>query len=255
MTDPERISKRSTGLAAELLRSANDEQPGDAGVQSTLAALGITGAILSTTSVAGASLAGAQAGVAGAGTSKAVGAALLVKWIGIGVVGGVGIAGAAAVVSAPAAQPAPASVASVPAARVVALASAPLAEPAPTVSAAPPLEPLLTAPVVVPRSSVGAPLASAEIEVGAPLAAEVALVDRARSLLAAGRAEQGLALLTRYEHEFPEARLLPEVLFLQLETFQRLARHSEARRAAQRLVSGFPKSPHATRARALLSNE
>ena len=76
---------------------------------------------------------------------------------------------------------------------------------------------------------------------------------RARSLLASGQAEQGLALLARYEHEFPEARLLPEVLFLQLQTLERLSREGEARRAAQRLVDGFPKSPHAARARKLLS--
>jgi hypothetical protein len=42
------------------------------------------------------------------------------------------------------------------------------------------------------------------------------------------------------------------VLFLQLEACERLGRPSEAQRAARRLVSGFPQSPHATRARKLL---
>jgi hypothetical protein len=106
-----------------------------------------------------------------------------------------------------------------------------------------------------PAQHVGAkePVAAAPaLEVGAPLAAEVAYVDRARALLASGQAEPGLALLRSYERDFPEARLLPEVLFLQLETCDRLGRASEARAAAQRLLDGFPKSPHASRARRLL---
>ena len=90
------------------------------------------------------------------------------------------------------------------------------------------------------------------VEVGAPLAAEVAFIDRARAQLAAGQAEQGLLQLRRYEREFPEARLLPEVLFLRMETCDRLGRSSEARAAATRLVEGFAKSPHAARARKLL---
>jgi hypothetical protein len=61
-----------------------------------------------------------------------------------------------------------------------------------------------------------------------------------------------LSQLAGYEREFPEARLLPEVLFLRLETCERLGRGVEARAAAQRLVDGFPKSPHAARARQLL---
>jgi hypothetical protein len=98
-----------------------------------------------------------------------------------------------------------------------------------------------------------APKPEPALDVGAPLAAEVAFIDRARGLLAAGQAEQGLQLLSGYERQFPEARLLPEVLFLRLETCDRLGRRAEARSAAQRLVDGFPKSPHAARARQLLN--
>jgi outer membrane protein assembly factor BamD (BamD/ComL family) len=92
------------------------------------------------------------------------------------------------------------------------------------------------------------------LEAGSPLATEVAYVDRARALLAAGQSSQGLALLEHYEQKFREARLLPEVLFLQLEAYQRAGRSAEARNAAQRLVDGFPKSPHAGRARKLLEH-
>jgi outer membrane protein assembly factor BamD (BamD/ComL family) len=102
--------------------------------------------------------------------------------------------------------------------------------------------------VSAPEPVVSAPA----IDVGAPLAAEVAYVDRARALLRAGQTEQGLSLLRGYEAQFPEARLLPEVLFLQLETLERSGRTGDARAAAQRLVDGFPQSPHAARARKLL---
>lgn len=247
MTDPERISKRSAGLAGELLRAASDEQPAEAAMQRTLAALGLSGAILATSSVASASLAGAQVGAAG---TKAVTAALLVKWIGIGVVSGVGLAGAAAMVSAPA-SPAPASVVSAPPARAVTRASAPAGKPVRPFDPTPLPPPSSSAPTVAARSSAAA-VALPEVET-APLAAELSLVDRARSLLGTGQPEQSLALLTGYEREFPAARLLPEVLFLQLEAFERLSRRSEARHAAERLVSAFPQSPHAARARRLLS--
>jgi hypothetical protein len=268
MTDPERISKRSQGLAAQLLQAGAEEQPGDAGMQRTLAALGVTAAVATTASTAGAvagtmkatSAAGASAGGAGVGVSaaggavKAVSATLLLKWIGIGVVGGVGLAGAAAVatrsaapapsvsqaaVSLPRALPAPAQVV-VEAARPGVVADPPAVEPAPA--------PVVAAPRVSGEVAVAAPA----LEIGAPLAAEVAHVDRARALLSAGQADQGLALLQSYEREFAEARLLPEVLFLRMETCARLGRQAEARAAAQRLVDGFPKSPHASRARKLL---
>ncbi len=265
MTDPERISKRSVGLAARLLQAGAEEQPGANGVQRTLAALGVSAAVVSTGSAAaaavGAAKATAGAGGAGVGFSvaggaaKAVSATLLVKWIGIGVVSGVGLAGAAAVATQPATSssveshamasaraaiaPANSSTPELPQPSVAEAASSALAVAAPTLVAPPRV---VSEPVVVPPA----------LDVGAPLAAEVAFVDRARALLAAGRAEQGLGLLQSYERDFPEARLLPEVLFLRLETYQRLQRDGEARAAAQRLLDGFPQSPHASRARKLL---
>jgi hypothetical protein len=272
MTDPERISKRPRGLAAQLLQAGKGEQPSDTSIEQTLAALGVSGAVLTTTSTASAAAAGSAklssavsagagdggAGLAAGGTAKAVSAALLVKWIGIGVVGGVGLAGAAAVATAPRASKAPTHMAASVA------ASAPLAVAAAAPVVTEPAPPSVVIDVPAPgATSVGAPVAHVSVsepaaaapvlEVGAPLAAEVAFVDRARALLAAGQSEQGLALLRGYEREFPEARLLPEVLFLQLETCDRLGRTAEGRAAAQRLLDGFPKSPHASRARKLLA--
>jgi hypothetical protein len=266
MTDPERIGRRDLGLAAQLLRSAADEQPSSASVQRTLAALGVSGVVLTTTGVAGAAVAssgahlttaasaGAGAGIS-AGAGKAVTAMLLVKWVGVGVVGGVGLAGAAAVVSSPAPSPAVVASAHVPRRQVPArVASSAASAPAASVVAPSPEQEAVDPPPV-PRGSTSTPAPVPEASVdagGVPLAAEVAFVDRARALLASGQLEAGLSRLSRYEREFPDARLLPEVLFLQLETYERLGQPSEARRAAQRLVSTFPHSPHAKRARALL---
>lgn len=255
MTDPERISQRSSGLAAELLRAGATEQPRGAGMKRTLAALGVSGALLTTASTAsavGGATGTAAAALTGSKAVKAVSGLLLAKWIGLGVVGGVGLAGAAAAVSAPAAPAASMQAAPVverPAwPRVVASVApaAPEVAPPPASEAAAPPAPS------IPVSGLVADRAEPELDLGAPLAAEVAFVDRARSALAAGRAEQGLAQLAGYEREFPEARLLPEVLFLRLETCERLGRRTEARAAAGRLVDGFPKSPHAARARQLL---
>ena len=256
MTDPERISKRRSGLAAQLLQAGADEQPSDASIEQTMAALGVAGALVTTsTATSAAAVGGAKAVTAAGSTAKAVSGTLLVKWIGIGVVSGVGLAGAAAVATAPLAPNPSAAKVDVSAPRVASAqpTHAAVAAPPQVVDAAPapeaPALPVAPAPhVSAPQPAEPAPA----IDVGAPLAAEVAYVDQARSSLASGQSEQGLKLLRSYERQFPEARLLPEVLFLQFETLERLGRASEARVAAQRLVDGFPKSPHAARARKLL---
>lgn len=260
MTDPERISHRSSGLAAELLRAGATEEPRSAGVERTLAALGVSGALLTTASaasaVAGAGSAASTAATTGALTGakavKAVSGLLLAKWVGVGVVGGVGLAGAAAVVSEPAAPVASVQVASsvrpppVRAAKAEARVAPEGVEPAAPEAVAP--APSTPAPSLAAAADAAEP----QLDLGAPLAAEVAFVDRARAALTAGRAEQGLSQLAGYEREFPEARLLPEVLFLRLETCERLGRHAESRAVAQRLADGFPQSPHAARARQVL---
>ena len=258
-------------MAAHLLQAGASERPEDASVDRALRALGVSGAILSTSAAAsGAKVStaataggGAGAGVAGgaaaaaSSTAKAVSATFLVKWIGIGVVGGVGLAGAAVVAAGPA-TPKPAAVvaASLPEPRVV-------VAPAPVVQPARPSDVVdVPAPVAPPLAVASTPRVSASVpepaaappahEESAPLAAEVASVDHARSQLAAGQAAQTLATLQNYEQQFPAARLLPEVLFLRLEAGERLGRTAEARTAAQRLVDGFPQSPHASSARKLL---
>jgi hypothetical protein len=271
MTDPERISKRSFGLAAQLLQAGGDEQPGAAGLERTLAALGVSGALLTTamatnaaaagtTKLSGAALAGSAANVTAAGLAgsgaKVVTASVLAKWIGVGVLGGVTLSGAASLLSGAAtpvstqalqiSAPLPKVTPSAAPPHAVAAVEVPAPDLAESAAAA-------DAPVAAPSLPAAPPVTDdVAVEVGAPLAAEVTFIDRARALLASGQAEQGLSQLRGYEQEFPEARLLPEVLFLRMETCERLGRSSEARLAATRLVRGFPQSPHAARARKLL---
>lgn len=265
MTDPERFSRRSTGLAAELLQAAAKERPSDHGMQQTLLALGLSGAVLSGAAVAAATAGGAQltrvasasaatssVGLTSAGTIKTVSATLIIKWVGIGVLGGVGLAGVATVASPmPSAivRVAPPRTAEVSRTRAKPTRSEPrtaalVASTAPVAVPVAPSTPRVVA--VEPRAS------NRELDLGERLAAEVAYVDRARSLLAASPSSQGLSLLEGYEQKFHEARLLPEVLFLQIDAYERAGRSAEARRAAQRLVDTFPKSPHVGRARKLL---
>src|SRR5689334_6164270 len=101
MTDPERISRRATGLSGELLRAGLEEQPSGLGMDRTLAALGISSAVVASTAAAQAAATGAKVGAAavggGAAAVQATSAALLIKWVSIGLVGGMGLAGVASV--------------------------------------------------------------------------------------------------------------------------------------------------------------
>jgi hypothetical protein len=279
MTDPDRLSRRSSGLAAELLRAAAEEQPNDVGMRQTLLALGVSGVLLSSTSAgavvgaklmsAGVGAASAGAGAAGvgaagvgltnAGSISTLSAAVVIKWLGMGLVGGLGLAGVAAVAtepSAPSARPGVVSRATEAPPQAKQAAVAPRkSELQQVVAKEPAPELAVSATAPAPHPVVGPvepPAARPALDVGIPLAAEVAYVDHARALLGAGQSSEGLALLDHYAQQFREARLLPEVLFLQLEAYERAGRSTEARSAAQRLVLGFPNSPHAGRARKLL---
>jgi len=269
MTDPERFSRRSTGLAAELLRAGADDQPGPDGMQQTLVALGFSGVVLSSAGVAGAASVGsapltsavsasaATSGLTTVGAIKSASATLVIKWVGIGLVGGVGLASVASVAARPspkssAVDHAPPSTAQVNRAAVT--PRRPESRPAVADSPAPQLvASAVPSALHAVAVAVESRATNSELEVGELLAAEVAYVDRARALLAAGQSSQGLSLLAGYEQKFRGARLLPEVLFLQLEAYERSGQSNEARNAAQRLVADFPKSPHAGRARKLLA--
>ncbi|HEY3497487.1 MAG TPA: hypothetical protein VGK73_22475, partial [Polyangiaceae bacterium] len=203
MSEPERLLDRPPNdLARTLLRAGREEAPSRRSLQRTLSAVGVGAAALG------------AAGSAGAlGAAKVATQATLItlaKWAGVGAFGGIVVA-ATAHGLAPRQEvtaPPPASIAHVPA--------APPTPAAPQVEAprAEPVVPVVTAEPVQHRPAPPEPvLAEAE----APLAAEVAFVDRGRAAFQRGELAAALAALASYERDFPEPRLLPEVLYLRME--------------------------------------
>jgi hypothetical protein len=255
MNEPKRwIEEGPPEVVGRLLAAAEAEKPSESSLRRVLvgvgAGLGATGAAATAGAVA---TAGTGAALA---TGKAVAAGAWVKWVFLSVAA-VG-AGTAAVRQASKSSEAPAAVLTA----ATAPKSAPLATlVTPSVAAtgaAPPAveEPAVEEPrkppVVVaskPAPTPGAVEAPIDAE---RLAEEVRAVDRARSALASGRAAETLAALDEYDARFGGRRFAPEALYLRMQALLSLGRKAEARSVAERLVRGFPKSPHTARARRVL---
>jgi TolA-binding protein len=250
--DPVRLlDEDGSELLRSLLSAAREEQPRDAALESTLAAVGVAAAAASAAGTAAA--AHGALGAASLGSTKAAASSTLlivVKWLGIGaVVGAVatqtvyGVSGA----FAPAPRPAPSAV-------VVPVAPAPPNAPkvAPPIGELPdvptPPPPVISAPVVVAQPSA----APAESDTSTPLAAEVAALDGARQALASGDAAHALDLLNDYDARFPAPRMMPEALYLRLQAFTLQGDKSDGEAVARRILRVYPSSPHAARARAVL---
>jgi TolA-binding protein len=235
-------------LGAKLFRAGRDEWPSDDALARTLSAIG-AGAAVATVAGGAIAAASASAGTAAKGSVVAISAASIAKWLGIGALGGVVVAGVAHQITpspgtplAPAAIPAPPA----PARGEAKQSDAPKLEPAPTAGTEP--EP----PKVSEKPQAHAREQGPEDERGVPLAAEVALVDRARAALATGSAGRALDELRAYESSFPEPRLLPEVLFLRMEAYLAAGNAARARETAEQSIRLFPRSPHAARAREVI---
>lgn len=243
MSDSERFLGGG-GLADKLFRAGIDEAPSPRVVQRTLVALGAGAATLGAAGIGAAAGLGAATGAEGAAT--VLGTAGLVKFLAIGVVSGVAVSSASWSVTTALEQ-----------SRDV--ERAPVVQPVnPRVERAAPATPAVGVPIPLapePLASVAepvAPRAPAGPEDASPLAAEVALVDRAHAALRRGDAGGALAALESYERTFAAPRLLPEVLALRMDASDRLGDLSAARLWAGRLLSQFPKSAQAARARALI---
>jgi hypothetical protein len=243
MNDPERLlTDPSSGLPARLLRAGAAEGPPERSLERTLAALGAAATTLGTAGAAGA--------LGAATTGKVASLTLLglAKWAGVGIASGVAVS-----VVAHAVEPAPAPILARATPQVELVNPPRLPAPKPEVAR------VTTAPepapsVEAPRQAVAgpAPEARPSESAGAPLAAEVAFVDRGRTAFQRGDAAAALTALQTYEREYPERRLLPEVLYLRMEALAASGDQAGARELARRVVRDFSKSPHATRARAVL---
>ena len=260
MTDePTRLLDESESeLLRALLGAAREEQPQPAALRRTLTAVGVgvsAVAVASSSNARAAVATSATAGGASLTSAKAaVPTSLIVgKWLGFGLITGLVATTAVYTVSDAMTPDRPAE----PPAAVVSPQPTPLAPAAPTtlpnevasaVSAAPSIEP---APAAVSGALPALSASTAEPE--PPLAVEVATLDSARHALKTGDPARALSLLDGYERRFPDARMLPEALFIRMQAFNRKGDDSGALAVAERIVRTFPKSPHAARARALLA--
>jgi TolA-binding protein len=136
---------------------------------------------------------------------------------------------------------------------------------------APPSGPIASQPVLPPTSEPApitepAPAAAARETVimgpggpggpGGPsrLAAEVALVDRARARLSAGDVTAALAAIEEYHRRFPGGDLEAEADVVTIEAVIAQRNVARARSLAAAFLSRFPRSPHAQRVRSLLDS-
>lgn len=265
--DPVRLlDEGGSELVRTLLSAAREEEPGDAAMRRTLAAVGVGVALKAAASAsatsattAAASTASTAAGTVAAGsvTSAAVPTVFIVgKWLAVGIVAGA-VASTTVYGVSGAFSPAPRVA---PSARELAPVPPPEIPPAPRPAREARAEPIL--PALVPSASnavsaLAPPAAPAESAKAGPadsLAQEVATLDGARQALAGGNASGALAALNGYERRFPAASMLPEALYLRLQAFTLKGDRTSAESVARQILQRYPASPHAAHARAVLGS-
>jgi hypothetical protein len=240
----ESLGREQDELLARLVRAGAAEKPSLRSMSRTLSALGLSATTLGVAASAGAFGAG--------GPASALTLAVVAKWASVGLASGVVAAslahGVARLPSSASSAPGP----SVPTPSVQ-TSVRPHAASTPSGRSA--------ASSILPSASSSAPgtrppstrFAAPEDAFRAPLAAELVIVDEGRALLQRNDLGAALSALERYERDFADPRLLPEVLYLRMEALTRLGMTSRAVAVARQLVRDFPRSPHAARARAVLA--
>jgi TolA-binding protein len=133
-------------------------------------------------------------------------------------------------------------------------ALAPVSAPPPP-SSAPPAAAVPTPPEPALRAKA-ATRHGAEVKARAPerssLAAEVAAIDRARTLFRAGRHADALDAVSQYQREFPRGVLARDADVVAIDALAGLHDHSELEQRARRFLERYPQDPHAARVRSLV---
>ncbi len=267
MADPQRLldDPEGSALGRTLLASASDDAPSHAGRTRAARRLGI------------AAIVAAGAGTTGEAAGIAIGWKLLGVLAAIGGVVGVAVWQASPSTPEPVAitAPAPPPVVTPPPAVHVMPAPPPpppVVTPAPVEAPPPPPKHVAhvahvapppppapePAPVeAAPQEPAPAPVAEPPTAEPAPLdprklAAEVALLDRARSQLRAHQLDAALAALDDYSRQFPAGDLDAEAEVVRIEVL--IAAHDAARANAlgRQFLETFPHSPLAPRVRSLI---
>jgi outer membrane biosynthesis protein TonB len=113
-------------------------------------------------------------------------------------------------------------------------------------------EPVTEAPAEPPVTEAPAP---PPIRVDARrLAAEVALLDRARGALKRRDTTTALAALDQHRRDFHDGALVAEAEVVRIEALIQAKDHAAARAQAQSFLARFPKSPLVRRVRSLVEN-
>jgi hypothetical protein len=205
-------------------------------------------------------LAAAAVTSAGAGPAKLLGAGVLVKWLGMGVIAGV-VGGSAvyAVRSTGSGRPTGSPAVSTRSAAPVVASSPAVATP--HVEVQPPVTPPLDAAKApkealassfvessgpVPDATASAPRASTR------LADEMAVIHEVRATLAAREPARASSQLDDYARAFPAGLLRVEAEVLRIEALFALGNRAEADRRARRFVSDHAGSPYVRRVRSML---
>ncbi|HKU37197.1 MAG TPA: hypothetical protein VJR89_03600 [Polyangiales bacterium] len=118
---------------------------------------------------------------------------------------------------------------------------------APPIAAEPAALPVVEAPVVEPPVAPTKALAPVPARPARSLSEELALLDEARSALAASSAERAAKLLDQHARQFPRPGLGPESEALRIEVLVAQGQTQRASRLAQRFLDRYPAHPLAAR--------
>jgi hypothetical protein len=231
-SDPKRLTVvGATDLERTLLQAARRERPSPELTRRMAAGLGISAA------VAAAPVAAAPMVVAKATVASWVPATVLAAAVAAGVVG-VSLStkhagsGGAAERSAPAQTETQVQTPAI---------VAPRAEEAPTPADT------ASAPGLVEKRAERVHRRAPPPAPAADLRDQIALIDAARTAVKTGATDRALALLRRYEANYPAGAFRPEALALRVEALDAGGHGAEARALAREFLARYPQSPVADR--------
>ncbi len=271
MNGPRRLAESDDQAMRLVMDAALSESAPPGGRQRALVALGVATAAAGAAAGAKATALAAKGATGASANSAAKGGAALVfaKWMGGGAAIGLVVStGAIALSPAPTLQPRGAQVTAPSAAQASVPAS--VVPPAQAAGTPDPLDvqPDEPAPLPAPRvirkanaSDVAPPGPAAP---GAPpptasysstndgLAAEVRLLDEARSALSSGASTRALGLLAQHQRQYPRSRLANEAFVMRLDALSRSGQRDRARQLASAYLARRPNAPHAARIRRLV---
>jgi len=236
-------------LATLLLEEAREVRSSEARIQKLMATL--TDPAFVGAATTGTALTASKAGIA-TGTAR-----LFAKWLAVGAVGSASVVGVGTwlMSSRPAASEGP-LLPSISSSRAYASQSSPRADETEVPRSPPAAESVAASSAARSRppstQSGAAPLPPADSSGAMSLAAEVALIDRARSALDRHDPKGALATLDEYNREAPGGRLWPEACYLRVAALLAAGHRRAAEDIGRRFLATDSSSSHASQIRALL---